>query len=213
MEKIFYCFENNSIHLLRFYDGGNILIVFNLDSNIDYKQIPTWFQWEKRSNTPWISGRYTLNGSKFNFYLVTSEGKFTLSGKLLKNGDLALFSNSVSGDFKSTTIFKPYTDSTTHNISDTHGMESKPNLSNSIHQRSNSTIKKVKEYFIIFLIIMIMLTGCFTCKSKRRVGATCRDGTQSEATGSGACSWHEGVEHWNYEYKYWWDKWPDSHSE
>jgi hypothetical protein len=31
-----------------------------------------------------------------------------------------------------------------------------------------------------------------------RVGANCRDGTTSSATGSGACSQHGGVESWRY---------------
>ena len=31
-----------------------------------------------------------------------------------------------------------------------------------------------------------------------RVGAICRDGWQSSATGSGACSHHHGVDHWIY---------------
>ena len=34
---------------------------------------------------------------------------------------------------------------------------------------------------------------------KVRVGAICRDGTTSDATGSGACSWHDGVRTWVYE--------------
>lgn len=32
----------------------------------------------------------------------------------------------------------------------------------------------------------------------RRVGAVCNDGTHSDATGSGACSHHGGVDHWLY---------------
>jgi len=31
-----------------------------------------------------------------------------------------------------------------------------------------------------------------------RIGAVCNDGTQSSATGSGACSWHGGVACWLY---------------
>jgi len=36
-----------------------------------------------------------------------------------------------------------------------------------------------------------------------RVGATCRDGSWSDATGRGACSWHHGVAHWEYEQPGW----------
>lgn len=32
----------------------------------------------------------------------------------------------------------------------------------------------------------------------QRIGAICRDGTRSSATGSGACSRHGGVDHWIY---------------
>lgn len=39
-----------------------------------------------------------------------------------------------------------------------------------------------------------------------RVGAECRDGTSSDATGSGACSWHGGVRHWLYEQPAWVDE-------
>ena len=33
---------------------------------------------------------------------------------------------------------------------------------------------------------------------KHRIGAICSDGTNSSATGRGACSWHGGVEEWLY---------------
>ena len=36
-----------------------------------------------------------------------------------------------------------------------------------------------------------------------RVGAICRDGSHSDATGRGACSWHKGVRTWLYEQPYW----------
>tara|TARA_R110001583_G_scaffold194829_3_gene367244 strand:+ start:749 stop:1177 length:429 start_codon:yes stop_codon:yes gene_type:complete len=36
-------------------------------------------------------------------------------------------------------------------------------------------------------------------KVKVRVGAVCRDGTTSTATGRGACSHHGGVDYWLYE--------------
>jgi hypothetical protein len=34
---------------------------------------------------------------------------------------------------------------------------------------------------------------------RQRVGAICNDGTQSDATGSGACSHHGGVKCWMYD--------------
>jgi hypothetical protein len=36
---------------------------------------------------------------------------------------------------------------------------------------------------------------------KKRIGAICRDGTRSNATGRGACSHHGGVDHWLYSKK------------
>lgn len=38
-------------------------------------------------------------------------------------------------------------------------------------------------------------TDCQNDQSKRR-GARCKDGTESTATGSGACSGHGGVDYW-----------------
>ena len=37
-----------------------------------------------------------------------------------------------------------------------------------------------------------------TAPATRRIGAVCRDGWRSRATGSGACSWHGGVSRWLY---------------
>jgi hypothetical protein len=34
--------------------------------------------------------------------------------------------------------------------------------------------------------------------TQHRIGAICRDGTRSTATGSGACSHHGGVAYWLY---------------
>jgi hypothetical protein len=39
-----------------------------------------------------------------------------------------------------------------------------------------------------------------------RVGATCKDGSSSDATGRGACSWHGGVREWIYDQPYWVDE-------
>lgn len=42
-----------------------------------------------------------------------------------------------------------------------------------------------------------------TTAASERVGAICRDGSSSDATGRGACSWHGGVRKWIYEKPYW----------
>jgi len=34
--------------------------------------------------------------------------------------------------------------------------------------------------------------------SRERTGAICNDGSTSRATGSGACSHHDGVQYWTY---------------
>lgn len=51
-------------------------------------------------------------------------------------------------------------------------------------------------------ILIIALTGFACddpgggCPANKRTGAVCNDGTTSTATGSGACSHHQGVDHW-----------------
>lgn len=64
---------------------------------------------------------------------------------------------------------------------------------------------------IILLAFFFFLTSNFSCSKKcessgvshecdnndtQKVGCMCNDGTQSTATGSGACSGHGGVKHW-----------------
>lgn len=39
--------------------------------------------------------------------------------------------------------------------------------------------------------------------SRYRVGAVCKDGSRSSATGRGACSWHGGVSRWLYNTRSW----------
>ena len=55
---------------------------------------------------------------------------------------------------------------------------------------------------IICFVALMGLTACanFTGpeSDQRRVGAICKDGTRSSATGVGACSWHGGVRTWIY---------------
>jgi hypothetical protein len=53
-------------------------------------------------------------------------------------------------------------------------------------------------------LTVISFVVCFyTMSSRKRTGATCEDGWKSYSTGSGTCSHHGGVDHWNY--KYWFD--------
>jgi hypothetical protein len=61
-----------------------------------------------------------------------------------------------------------------------------------------------KALAIAFATISVALAGiAFQDESKAqisnyRIGAICNDGTQSSATGSGACSHHAGVSCWFY---------------
>jgi hypothetical protein len=54
----------------------------------------------------------------------------------------------------------------------------------------------MKKLIIGLIVTSFLLTGC---NRGKRVGAICNDGWQSSATGSGACSQHDGVDHWLYE--------------
>jgi hypothetical protein len=65
-------------------------------------------------------------------------------------------------------------------------------------------MKLLKRTAILFSVILFFATcsksdtpsaDCQNDASKRR-GARCKDGTESTATGSGACSNHGGVDYW-----------------
>jgi hypothetical protein len=56
--------------------------------------------------------------------------------------------------------------------------------------------------FSTVIIVIVILFILFTCVSRHRDGCHCWDGTESFATGRGACSHHGGVMYWTYEY--WW---------
>ncbi len=62
--------------------------------------------------------------------------------------------------------------------------ETKP--SSSSNNKTNSTTTSATTTSV---------TDCQTDQSKRR-GAKCKDGTESSATGQGACSGHGGVDYW-----------------
>ena len=63
-------------------------------------------------------------------------------------------------------------------------------------------MKRILLLFIISLTLSCSkdavtpsTSDCQTNQSLRK-GCVCKDGTQSSATGSGACSGHSGVDHW-----------------
>jgi hypothetical protein len=51
------------------------------------------------------------------------------------------------------------------------------------------------------LIVVSFLLCTYTHITKKKLGARCEDGWNSDSTGSGTCSSHGGVETWRY--KYW----------
>jgi hypothetical protein len=58
----------------------------------------------------------------------------------------------------------------------------------------------MKRLLYAFLVIVpLLFNSCHTIEPEGiRIGAVCKDGTTSSATGSGACSYHGGVDHWIY---------------
>jgi hypothetical protein len=69
-------------------------------------------------------------------------------------------------------------------------------------------LQDVAKIFIFFVVLFSLVTisigsyeyvrGDYNIYEKIRIGAVCSDGWRSTATGSGACSWHGGVDHWLY---------------
>ncbi len=68
-------------------------------------------------------------------------------------------------------------------------------------------IKKKLLTIISLLILSFSIMQCdYSTESTQesgknegeKIGAVCKDGTRSKATGRGACSHHGGVDHWIY---------------
>jgi hypothetical protein len=55
-----------------------------------------------------------------------------------------------------------------------------------------------KVLFTVMLACVMAFGGMQAQTTRHRIGATCKDGTASTATGSGACSHHGGVSCWQY---------------
>ena len=55
-----------------------------------------------------------------------------------------------------------------------------------------------KVLFTVVLASAMAFGGSAAQSDCHRIGATCNDGTESTATGSGACSHHGGVSCWKY---------------
>ncbi|HYP20354.1 MAG TPA: hypothetical protein VEY08_09785, partial [Chloroflexia bacterium] len=75
--------------------------------------------------------------------------------------------------------------------------------SQAIHIGAQATATyKAETGYVENRITAVALTaeaqGSGGCTTQVRIGATCRDGTSSSATGRGACSHHGGVRQWRY---------------
>jgi hypothetical protein len=60
-----------------------------------------------------------------------------------------------------------------------------------------------KTFIVLFFFFLLVTQSCekwkdYPCDNvhTKVVGATCNDGTHSDATGAGACSSHGGVRNW-----------------
>jgi len=56
----------------------------------------------------------------------------------------------------------------------------------------------MKRIVLGLALALSLAVGASADTQRYRVGAVCNDGTQSSATGSGACSHHHGVRCWIY---------------
>ena len=69
-----------------------------------------------------------------------------------------------------------------------------------IHQQ----IRQTFTFAIALATLSLVSIGCGEAdstnnhNSRERTGAICNDGSTSRATGSGACSHHDGVKYWTY---------------
>ena len=56
---------------------------------------------------------------------------------------------------------------------------------------------------IVSSAIVLFIGGLITEKTKVYTCTICNDGSISHSVGRGTCSWHRGIDH--YEYRYWWE--------
>ena len=60
------------------------------------------------------------------------------------------------------------------------------------------TMPLKSRLFIAAIVVILSMVSAGHAAQRVRIGAVCNDGTESTATGSGACSHHHGVKCWNY---------------
>lgn len=72
---------------------------------------------------------------------------------------------------------------------------------NILHNSVVTNKNQSNFYKIVFILSILIIFLTFI--TRKKIGATCNDGTSSYSTDSGTCSHHNGVRNWSYEY--WWE--------
>jgi len=99
--------------------------------------------------------------------------------------------------------FFVYSNENTENINNSHTVETVKKQENLYLKKSEIDLYKKDDYNEILRLeakeSALSKKKKQQNKSSYRIGAICRDGSRSNATGSGACSHHGGVDYWLYE--------------
>ncbi len=66
----------------------------------------------------------------------------------------------------------------------------------------NFNFGRILIFTCSLVCVVGLLISIYTHISKKRIGATCEDGSKSSSVGQGTCSYHGGVDQWAYEYWY-----------
>lgn len=137
----------------------------------------------KRENIQNLVRAYQDSLADLNFIISELE-----SGKSVDYSETTFYKNTSVK--KTNFISKPYTNNSGYKRAETitSGHQIKSNFSKDASKiakkKSTSSFSKISK------------PAVQTKKYRRRVGAICRDGTRSYATGRGACSHHGGVSRW-----------------
>jgi hypothetical protein len=205
-DVIYYCLKGDILNLLRFYSTGVVLGVSVKNGQIkNMDKILSWFNLQGYKTN---KGMYQFDGRSISFELTSGVGTVIYNGKLNSDKSLTLHIHSLINGYKaekrylrynqsdlSIIIFKKATNVELKNNPEKPAQKLPDNLSPDYPSLSYRLLK--------YLFICLVLMSWFTCATRKRSGCHCRDGSNSSATGSGACSWHGGVRYWKH--TYWWD--------
>ncbi len=209
-DALYYSVDNNTINLLRFYSTGDVIGVPVVSSIDGINKILSWFKIEKY-NSNWSKGTYVFNGKNLQFELRSGVGLVAYSGEIQKDKSLTLNVYSHVNGNKSIRYYKKYSgnediiiNSTNTNLLSSKEFSQDYTPKESLPNGGRLTAEtKPKSNFWTYVFIMLFLSGCVTCATRKREGCKCWDGSNSYAVGSGACSHHGGVMYWKHHY--WWD--------